>query len=176
MALFRVQSLPLLSPLLSRAPGAYLSLASAETLVLKGGGQRLYRAFSVRSNRNGLLLQPYTRPTARFSTRTGEKRPQDVRKEREHGSVLNELMSVKESPQPTQLTVGAKGMASQDFLGIFLFFSWCVIKLFRLERTSHTYWWCWVGLLWLDSYCGLSAASFSLQTLLRLCTVRLSRE
>ena len=48
------------------------------------------------------------RSAARLSTEAKEKRPKVTRNNQEHGSVLNELMSVKE-PQPTQLTVGAKG-------------------------------------------------------------------
>ena len=49
------------------------------------------------------------RSAARLSTEAKEKRSKVTRKNQEHGSVLNELMSVKEEPRPTQLTVGAKG-------------------------------------------------------------------
>jgi hypothetical protein len=55
------------------------------------------------------------RSAARLSTEAKEKRPKVTRNNQEHGSVLNELMSVKE-PQPTQLTVGAKVVqAGKDF-------------------------------------------------------------
>ena len=64
------------------------------------------------------LLLPMLQEYRLFSTQNGlyanakEKRSAVSSKkgQAEHGSVLNELMSVKQEEQPKQLTVGAKGV------------------------------------------------------------------
>lgn len=53
-----------------------------------------------------------TQSSSYVPAKTENQRPKTApssQKTHEHGSVLTELMNVKEEPQPTQLTIGAKG-------------------------------------------------------------------
>lgn len=52
----------------------------------------------------------HTQSIANLSSKAAAKKPKVTE---EHGSVLNELMSVKEGAKPTQLTVAAKGTLFQ---------------------------------------------------------------
>ena len=56
------------------------------------------------------------------------------KKSREHGSVLTELMSVKEESQPTQLTVGAKGIAFTISLRVTVTTVYCTVPVVQAGR------------------------------------------
>ena len=122
MALFRVLPRLCCFPRLydcSGAGAAPLFLASLEKRLLQGENRPLCRTLAVYC-RNGSLFEHTTTITlpqcAYLSTKAQKKKPQNTRKDHEHGSVLNELMSVKEDAQPTQLTVGAKGIPIAMYL------------------------------------------------------------
>lgn len=55
----------------------------------------------------------HTQSVGCLTDKAGEKKPKtrERQKSDEHGSVLNELMSIKAEDQPKHLTVGAKGIS-----------------------------------------------------------------
>lgn len=57
----------------------------------------------------------HTQSVGCLTDKAGEKKPKtrERQKSDEHGSVLNELMSIKAEDQPKHLTVGAKGISHQ---------------------------------------------------------------
>ena len=141
MALFRnLIRLQQLTKVSSTRP-SLLFLTPVENAALRGPHQTLWRGimtvpryqqlklacFSIacpNSTVAGPLLVPTSRrrlhtQTGGLSAADGEetKKPKAAPKKRqtgEHGSVLNELMSVKAKDQPKELTVGAKGVCVQS--------------------------------------------------------------
>ena len=139
MALFRnLIRLQQLTKVSSTRP-SLLFLTPVENAALRGPHQTLWRGimtvpryqqlklacFSI-ACQNSTVAGPLLVPTSRrrLHTQTGgllaadgeeTKKPKAAPKKRqtgEHGSVLNELMSVKAEGQPKELTVGAKGVQS----------------------------------------------------------------
>ena len=92
----------------------------------------------------------HTPSSSLLSSREGknqQKVTKNPQKSDEHGSVLNELMSVKQEAQPTQLTVGAKGDNFQSSivytcaLYILPSLPYFSMQWYKQGEISHTYWW-----------------------------------
>lgn len=120
MALFRNLTARAQLTELSRARASPLYLTSLSTATLLYGGnvprrgvvlaprtaiKQTHSSFLGYSSRHWL----HTQSVGCLTDKTGEKKPKERQKSGEHGSVLNELMSIKAEDQPKQLTVGAKG-------------------------------------------------------------------
>lgn len=123
MALFRNLTVRPQLTELSRARASPLFLTSLSTATLLYDGnvprrgivlaprtalKQTHSSFLGYSSRHWL----HTQSVGCLTDKTGEKKPKETRerqKSGEHGSVLNELMSIKAEDQPKQLTVGAKG-------------------------------------------------------------------